>query len=93
MAELGGEPARRLAKCLHLTPVIFAALTTADGLRAWLAPRLEGDVGLGREATFHFDDGETFRWKTTEAASDATVRWDGHEAFAFPLDLRKTCTA
>lgn len=28
------------------------------------------------EMTFHFHDGETFRWKTTEATSSAAVHWE-----------------
>ena len=55
---------------------VFAALTTAEGLKAWFAPKLEGEVGPGKEMTFHFNDGETFRWKTTEATSGSTVKWE-----------------
>ena len=55
---------------------VYAALTTAEGLQEWFAPKLEGEVDPGKEMTFHFNDGETFRWKTTEASPGSTVRWE-----------------
>ncbi len=54
---------------------VLAALTTADGLKKWFAPKLEGDVGRGRSMIFRFNDGTSFRWKITEA-SGSTVRWE-----------------
>ena len=55
---------------------IFKALSTAEGLKGWYTPHLEGKVGEGQEAIFKFTGKKPFRWKFVELASDSRIRWE-----------------
>jgi uncharacterized protein YndB with AHSA1/START domain len=55
---------------------VFKALSTAEGLKGWYTPQLEGRVGEGKEAVFTFTDQVRFRWRFAELTSDSRVRWE-----------------
>jgi uncharacterized protein YndB with AHSA1/START domain len=55
---------------------VFEAITTANGLRGWYTPGIEGDVLINGEATFTFDGKEPFRWKFVELTPMSAVRWE-----------------
>jgi uncharacterized protein YndB with AHSA1/START domain len=54
---------------------VFAALTTADGLRAWYSAHVEGDGKPGDTWRFQFTERPTFRWEVTESAAPTRVAW------------------
>jgi uncharacterized protein YndB with AHSA1/START domain len=55
---------------------IFQAISTAEGLKGWYTPHVEGEVGKSREATFRFTGREPFRWKFVELTPDSRARWE-----------------
>jgi hypothetical protein len=55
---------------------IFQAIATAEGLKGWYTPHVEGEVGKSREAIFRFSGREPFRWRFAEIAPDSQVRWE-----------------
>lgn len=71
-----------MAKLAHKVTIeapadqVFKALTTAEGLRAWYTPNVEGKVGKGEEVTLKFTGEKPFRWRFAELTPDSVVRWD-----------------
>lgn len=61
-------------------PVVFAALTTPEGLRGWWTATCDVGSGVGRLSTFRF--GQTYKVMQIESLQPNTeVRWkciDGH---------------
>jgi uncharacterized protein YndB with AHSA1/START domain len=55
---------------------VFKALSTAQGLKGWYTPHLQGDIAEGREAVFSFTGREPFRWRFTEMSPQSQVRWE-----------------
>jgi uncharacterized protein YndB with AHSA1/START domain len=54
---------------------VFAALTTADGLKSWYSAHVEGDGTPGHEWRFQFTERPTFRWEVTESTAPTRVAW------------------
>ena len=52
---------------------VFKAVSTEDGMKAWYTPKIEGSFEEGKTATFRFNNGETFTWKTTALVPDKQV--------------------
>jgi uncharacterized protein YndB with AHSA1/START domain len=55
---------------------IFQAITTAEGLKGWYTPQVEGEVRKGGEAIFRFTSREPFRWKFVELTPNSRARWE-----------------
>ena len=55
---------------------VFKALSTAEGLKGWYTPQLQGDVAQGREAVFSFTGRDPFRWRFAELSPNSRVRWE-----------------
>jgi uncharacterized protein YndB with AHSA1/START domain len=55
---------------------VFKALSTAEGLKGWYTPQLEGRVGEGKEGVFKFTGHPSFRWRFAEFTPDSRVRWE-----------------
>jgi uncharacterized protein YndB with AHSA1/START domain len=55
---------------------VFEALSTAEGLRGWYTPDVEGNVVVGQEAVLRFTGREPFRWRFSEIVPAARVRWE-----------------
>ena len=53
---------------------VFQALSTAQGIKGWFAPEVDGTVAAGQTASFTFSNGETFRWRFADIAP-AAIRW------------------
>ena len=51
------------------------ALSTAEGLKGWYTPNLEGQLAEGKEAVFRFTDEPSFRWRFAKISPDL-VRWE-----------------
>ena len=59
---------------IHAQPdAVFQAISTADGMKAWYTPNIEGTFGKGETATFHFENGEVFKWKTTALVPEKEI--------------------
>ena len=59
---------------IHANPsAVFKAVSTEKGMKAWYTPKIEGSFEEGKTATFYFDNGETFMWKTTALVPDKQV--------------------
>ena len=54
---------------------IFAALTTAEGLKSWHSAHVEGDGAPGHIWRFEFTGRPTFCWEVTESAAPTHVAW------------------
>lgn len=54
----------------------FEALSTAEGIKSWYTPNLDGDVGKDQEAVFRFSGREPFRWRFTELSPHSRIRWE-----------------
>ena len=55
---------------------VFQVLSTAEGLKGWYTPQLEGRVGEGKEVVLKFTGQEPFRWRLTESTPNSRVRWE-----------------
>jgi uncharacterized protein YndB with AHSA1/START domain len=54
---------------------VFEALTSAQGLKAWHSPQVEGDGAPGHAWRFTFTGRPTFRWQVTASAAPEHVAW------------------
>ena len=55
---------------------VYKALSTADGLKHWFTPDIEGEVAPGKEAVFRHEGRDQFRWKFVEMKPDTISRWE-----------------
>lgn len=55
---------------------IFQAIATAEGLKGWYTPHVEGEVGEGQVAVFRFTGREPFHWRFAELTPDSRARWE-----------------
>ena len=55
---------------------VYTALATADGLKGWFTPDIEGKVEPGQTALFRHDGRDSFRWKFVEMTPDTNSRWE-----------------
>lgn len=55
---------------------VFAALATAEGLRAWHNPGVTGTGSVGSEWHFRFAGRPEFRWRITAADASRHVAWE-----------------
>ena len=55
---------------------VYKALSTAEGLRAWFTPDIQGDVVEGGSALFRHDGRDSFRWKFVELKPGELSRWE-----------------
>ena len=59
---------------IHANPsAVFKAVSTEDGMKAWYTPQIDGSLEEGKTATFRFNNGEAFTWKTTALIPDKQV--------------------
>ena len=54
---------------------VFAALSTANGLKGWYSAHVEGDGRPGHTWRFGFTERPTFKWEVTESTSPKRVVW------------------
>ncbi len=55
---------------------VFKVLSTAEGLKGWYTPQLEGSVGEGKDVVFKFAGQEPFRWRVVESTPNSQLRWE-----------------
>src|SRR5260370_21608419 len=55
---------------------VFKALSTAEGLKAWYTPQVDGGVGEGKDVVFKFAGQEPFRWRVVESTPNSQLRWE-----------------
>ena len=59
---------------IHANPsAVFKAVSTENGMKAWYTPQIEGSFEEGKTATFRFNNGEAFTWRTTALIPDKQV--------------------
>lgn len=54
---------------------VYAALTTADGMRSWHTPLAEGSGAVGTVWAFTFTGRAEFDWEITASEPDERVEW------------------
>ena len=55
---------------------VYQAVATANGLKAWFTPDIEGEVAPGKTAVFRHEGRDSFSWKFTELKPDTVSRWE-----------------
>jgi uncharacterized protein YndB with AHSA1/START domain len=55
---------------------VFKILSTAEGLKGWYTPQLDGSVREGKEVVLKFMGEKPFRWRVAESTPDSRVRWE-----------------
>ncbi|MGO8946922.1 MAG: SRPBCC family protein [Ktedonobacterales bacterium] len=55
---------------------VYDALSTAEGLKSWYTPHLEGEVRQGATVVLQFTGKEPFSWKIVESTPNSRVRWE-----------------
>ena len=55
---------------------VFRAVSTAEGLKGWYTPDLEGEVGADQEFVLRFASREPFRWKVAQLQPNSFARWE-----------------
>lgn len=55
---------------------VFRALTTAEGIRSWKTPDVEGTGAVGSEWRFGFAGRPEFRWRVVASEPDRRVLWE-----------------
>jgi uncharacterized protein YndB with AHSA1/START domain len=69
----------RISRCTDINAPrdrVFDALCTAEGLKGWYTPHIEGTVGEGQEATFRFSGRRPFRWRFAEITAPSGAHWE-----------------
>ena len=55
---------------------VYKALATAEGLKHWFTPDIEGEVAEGKTAEFRHEGRDSFKWKFAQMTPNSLSRWD-----------------